>query len=169
MGLSSHQRGYRGATNVWLTPPEILQAVGPFDLDPCAAIDQPWRTAMLQYTEEDDGLTQEWPANALVWCNPPFGPDAAVWLERVADHGNGIALTPARTETRWFVSQVWHRATAVHFLHGRPHFHYPDGTRGRANSGAPICLIAYGEQAYARLAASGLAGTLLRLTSPGGA
>lgn len=154
---------------MWLTPPEIIQAMGPFDLDPCAAVDQPWRTATLQYTEEDDGLTQEWPSGAFVWCNPPFGPDAAIWLERVADHGNGIALTPARTETRWFVSQVWNRATAVLFLHGRPHFHYPDGGRGRANSGAPICLIAYGEQAYARLAAGGLVGTLLRLTNPGGA
>ena len=30
------------------------------------------------------------------------------------------------------------------FLKGRPHFHRVDGTRAPFNSGAPICLVAYG-------------------------
>jgi hypothetical protein len=142
-----------------LTPPEIIKALGPFDLDPCASVDQPWRTADVQYTIEDDGLSQEW--TGLVWCNPPFGPDAEQWLARLADHGDGIALVPARTETRWFVKTVWDKADAILFLHGRPHFHHPDGTRGRANSGAPICLIAYGRTASHRLYESGFKGSLV--------
>jgi hypothetical protein len=158
MSLSSHQKPVRGATDVWLTPPEIINALGPFDLDPCAAVDQPWDTAEKHYTIEDDGLTQHW--HGFVWCNPPFGPEAATWLRRMADHGNGIALVPARTETRWFVSEVWDAADGVLFLHGRPHFHHPDGTRGRANSGAPICLIGYGNHAVARLRSSLLVGSL---------
>ncbi len=159
MSLSAHQRPHRGATDVWLTPPEIIRAVGPFDLDPCAAVDQPWKTADRHYTIEDDGLVQVWTGH--VWVNPPFGPEAEAWLSRLAAHGDGIGLVPARTETRWFVSQVWSRADAVLFLHGRPHFHRPDGTRGKANSGAPICLIAYGERAVASLASCGLPGSLV--------
>ena len=58
--------------------------------------------------------------------------------------GNGVALIPARTETRMFYESVWPAATAVCFLRGRPHFHLPDGTRAPFNSGAPICLVAYG-------------------------
>ena len=164
MTLSSHQSPVRGASDVWLTPPEIIEALGPFHLDPCAAVNQPWRTATEQYTIEDDGLSRQW--RGFVWCNPPFGPDAGRWLDRLAEHGNGIGLCPARTETRWFVRSVWQQASAVLFLHGRPHFHHPDGRRAAANSGAPICLPGYGAEAKRRLADSGLAGTLWSAADP---
>lgn len=157
--LSGHQRPVRGATDVWLTPPEIVEAVGPFDLDPCAALDQPWDTAARHYTVVDDGLTQPW--DGFVWCNPPFGPAAETWLRRLAEHGNGIGLVPARTETRWFVNEVWAKADAILFLHGRPHFHYPDGRRAKANSGAPIVLAGYGDLAVRRLVNCGLPGSLV--------
>lgn len=84
-----------------------------------------------------------------------------MWLARMAEHGSGIALVPARTETRWFVAHVWQVADAILFLHGRPHFHYPNGERGKANSGAPICLVAYGTQAAERLLACALPGSLV--------
>lgn len=156
--LSGHQRGHRGISDVWLTPPHIVDALGPFDLDPCAAPEpRPWATATNHITLPDDGLSAEW--SGFVWCNPPFGPDAEAWLRRMAGHGNGIALVPARTETRWFVETVWKPADAVLFLHGRPHFHRPDGTRGKANSGAPICLIAYGKTAALRLIDADLPGS----------
>lgn len=157
MTLTAHHAPHRGATDVWLTPPEILDAVGPFDLDPCASLDRPWDTAGTHYTVDDDGLAQDW-GNSFVWCNPPFGPDVGVWLGRLAEHGNGVGLCAARTETRWFVDAVWRRADAVLFLTGRPHFHYPDGRRGKANSGVPICLVAYGDVAVDRLSNSGLPG-----------
>jgi hypothetical protein len=156
--MGSHSRPNRGATDVWLTPPSIIEALGPFDLDPCAATGQPWRTAEIQYTVEDDGLAKGW--QGFVWCNPPFS-DAQTWLNRLADYGNGIGLCAARTETRWFVETVWGRADSVLFLHGRPYFHKPDGTRAGANSGVPICLIGYGALAEDRLRTSGLAGSLV--------
>lgn len=165
MTLTSHQRPNRGESDVWLTPPDIIEALGPFDLDPCAAVGQPWPTASVQYTVDDDGLALPW--HGFVWCNPPFGPDAGTWLARLADHGNGIGLCPARTETRWFVAQVWQRASGLLFLHGRPHFHHPDGTRGRANSGAPICLIGYGHEAVRRLSGPAApTGTFVALHRP---
>lgn len=157
----------RGASDVWLTPPHIIDALGPFDLDPCAAPEpRPWPTAARHITLPDDGLAADW-GRSFVWCNPPFGPDAGRWLDRMADHRHGIALVPARTETRWFVRAIWNRATAILFLHGRPHFHHADGTRGYANSGAPICLVAYGPAAAGRLASCGLPGSLVPVPAGG--
>lgn len=157
MTLSSHQRPHHGATDEWLTPPYIIQALGPFDLDPCAAPEpRPWPTADRHITLPDDGLAAPW--GGFVWCNPPFGPKARRWLAKMAEHRNGIALVPARTETRWFIETVWEAADAVLFLYGRPHFYHPDGTRGRSNSGAPICLVAYGPEAADRLRECSLEG-----------
>lgn len=133
----------------WLTPPEILAALGPFDLDPCAPVSPPWPMAAKTYTLQDDGLKQPW--DGFVWCNPPYGREAAAWLARLAEHGNGLALIFARTETEMFFAHVWDKATAVLFIRGRLHFHHVNGTRAAANAGAPSCLVAYGKEAAERL------------------
>lgn len=147
------------ASHVWLTPPEIIEALGPFDLDPCAAPSpRPWPTAARHIELPEDGLAAEW--SGRVWCNPPFGDQTRVWLKRMAEHGNGIALTFARTDTRMFHHWVWLRASAVFFLRGRPKFYRPDGTKAAGNSGGPICLIAYGEANAVAIAESGLPGCI---------
>lgn len=144
MSLSSHQ-STRMKNDEWLTPPEILRALGEFDLDPCApeAWVRPWDTARFHYSKSQDGMEKPW--FGRVWLNPPFGREAVKWLRKLVQHGDGIALIPARTETAMFYECVWDKADAVCFLKGRPHFHYVDGSRAEANSGAPICLVAYGE------------------------
>lgn len=153
MALSSHQSA-RMKNDEWLTPPEILHALGSFDLDPCSPVVRPWATAAMHYTAEDDGLSKQW--HGRVWCNPPFGREAVKWLRRCAEHGNAIALVPARTETAMFYETVWGVADAVCFLRGRPHFHFVDGSRAAFNSGAPIALVAYGEANAETLRASNL-------------
>jgi hypothetical protein len=153
MGLSSHQSA-KMKNDEWLTPPEILRALGTFDLDPCAPIVRPWDTAENHYTVQDDGLNKPW--SGRIWCNPPFGREAVKWLRRMAEHGNGIALIPARTETAMFYETVWGLADAVLFIKGRPHFHFLSGERAPFNSGAPICLISYGESNTDSLICSGL-------------
>ena len=159
--MGSHQSA-RAKTTTWLTPPELIEALGPFDLDPCAAPSpRPWPTAKRHIELPEDGLTADWTGH--VWLNPPYSFEAWRWLDRLADHGDGIGLIFARTETAGFVAQVWQRATAVLFLHGRLHFHYPDGERAPANSGAPSCLVAYGRRAADRLRDSDLAGTFVDL------
>lgn len=40
----------RKGKDEWLTPPEIIKALGPFDLDPCAPINRPWSTVTQHYT-----------------------------------------------------------------------------------------------------------------------
>lgn len=92
-------------TDVWLTPPAIIKALGEFDLDPCASLDRPWDTAKKHYTIEDNGLAQVW--SGRVWCNPPYGPGMAPFLKRMVEHKNGIALIFARTETKAFFDYVW--------------------------------------------------------------
>lgn len=147
----------------WLTPPEILNKLGAFDLDPCAPeLDvRPWGTARMHFTKSMDGLSAVW--HGRVWLNPPFGREAVRWLRKLVAHGNGIALTAARTETAAFFECVWDAADAILFLKGRPHFHYVDGSRAAANSGAPICLIAYGPQNATCLERCGIPGAFLRL------
>lgn len=140
MSLSSHQKN--GGHDEWLTPPGIVKALGEFDLDPCAPEVRPWDLAGKHYSKADDGLSQPW--EGRVWLNPPFGREAVKWLRKMVEHGNGVALVPARTETAMFYECVWDVADAVLFMQGRPHFHYVDGRRAAANSGAPICLVAYG-------------------------
>lgn len=147
-------------SDVWLTPPAILDRLGPFDLDPCAAPEpRPWDTATTHYALPQDGLEMEW--HGRVWLNPPYSREARRWLARLAAHGNGIALIFARTETAWFVEQVWKKATAILFLDGRVTFHRGDGIRAKANAGAPSCLVAYGRTNAFMLATSGLAGSLV--------
>lgn len=153
MSLSAHQSPTM-LNDEWLTPPEILSALGEFELDPCSPICRPWATARHHYSRADDGLTQPW--NGRVWLNPPFGREAIKWLRRLVEHGDGIALIPARTETAMFYECVWSKADAVLFIKGRPHFHHVDGSRAPFNSGAPICLIAYGVRNVTALRASGL-------------
>lgn len=145
------------ATHTWLTPPEIIQALGPFDLDPCAAPSpRPWPTAARHIELPEDGLTANWAGR--VWLNPPYGSHTAAWLERLANHRDGIALVFARTDTHMFRDFVWGRASSIHFIENRPHFYHPDGTKAKGNSGGPLVLIAYDAKNSKAIKDSGIAG-----------
>jgi hypothetical protein len=157
--MKQHQRT-TGKNDEWLTPPEIIAPLGVFDLDPADAVDSPFKTAKASYTSE--GLIKEW--FGRVWLNPPFNRyQRPEWMRRMAEHGNGIMLIPAACETEAFYKYVWNTASGILFLKGRPHFHYIDGSRAKANSGCTICLVAYGEENYQYLLSSDL-GKTIRLT-----
>lgn len=141
-GMGGHQSA-KMLKDEWLTPRNIIEGLGEFDLDPCSPINRPWDTAKKHYHILDDGLNKDW--EGRVWLNPPYGREAVKWLDKLATHGNGIALIFARTETDMFFSQVWDRADAVLFFRGRLYFHHVTGERARANAGAPSVLIAYGK------------------------
>lgn len=161
-GIGGHHRGHIGYTCEWLTPPELLAKLGEFDLDPCSPVRRPSDTAAKHFTIEDDGLAQPW--YGRVWLNPPYGPYTWKWLSRLADHGDGIALIYARTETVQFFASVWDRADAVLFLKGRLNFHLPSGERSERNAGAPSVLVAYGERNVQALEDSGVDGKFIHLT-----
>lgn len=161
MAISAHERKSLQPTSEWLTPPEILKDLGPFDLDPCAPIARPWDTATRHFTINDNGLVMEWAG--LVWLNPPYGSETGKWLKKLAQHGNGIALIFARTETRMFFQHVWPKASAVYFIEGRLFFHCVNGGRSTNNAGAPSVLIAYGPTAVERLRQSKIRGKFIAL------
>lgn len=160
MSMGGHQSAAM-LKDEWLTPPEIIKALAPFDLDPCAPVPniRPWDTARQHYSVLDDGLKRDW--HGRVWCNPPYGREAGKWLARCAHHDNAIALIFARTETTMFVEHVWRKADALLFIHGRLHFHHVDGSRAAANAGAPSVLVAYGRKNAEVLAMCGIKGAFV--------
>lgn len=127
----------------WLTPPKIVEVLGPFDLDPCSPVKRPWSTADKHYTVKDGGLEQEWLGR--VWLNPPYGRETFKWLERLSYHPNGgVALIFARTETIGFHEQIWKKAHSVFFFKGRLKFFKVSGEEGDC-ANAPSCLVSYTE------------------------
>lgn len=156
MTLGSHQQTV-GKSQTWITPQWITEALGPFDLDPCAALPRPWSCASQNFTHR--GLQLPW--HGRVWLNPPFDRyEVAKWVRKLSEHNNGTALLHARTEAEWF-EPVWQKARAILFLADRLYFHYPDGTRAEANSGAPACLIAFGYSDAERLRQSNISGAFV--------
>jgi hypothetical protein len=162
MSRQGFLHGFRSAEakDEWLTPPEIVRALGTFDLDPCSPVNRPWPTALRHLTVEEAGLMHDW--TGRVWLNPPYGDETGVWLRRLADHGNGVALVFARTETAWFFDTVWQRADAVFFFRGRIAFFHVTGEQGDA-AGAPNVLVAYGADNVSAVKASGLNGWTVEL------
>lgn len=143
----------------WLTPPYIFEALGHFDLDPCSPISPPWKIADRNYTVKDNGLIKPW--SGFVWCNPPYGRQTSIWLKKMAEHNNGIALIFARTDTKMFQDYCF-TADAILFLRGRLAFYSVQGKKG-GSAGAPSCLVAYGKEAVERLKNSGLPGKLCEI------
>ena len=163
MSMGGHQSA-RMLKDEWLTPPHILDALGPFDLDPCAPAAPPWATATTRFSLPEDGLSRPW--HGRVWLNPPYGRETAGWMRKMARHAKGTALIFARTEVAFWHQWVWPYATAFLFLRGRLHFHHLDGARASATAGAPSVLIAYGQNDAQRLARSGLSGCFVEHTRP---
>lgn len=164
MNTSFEKQGAHKTTTTWLTPIEIIRSLGEFDLDPCTPPTMPWETAKQHYTEKDNGLVQHW--FGRVWLNPPYGSDImAKFLEKMALHGNGIALTFTRLETKQFHQWVFPYADALFFKRGRIHFLneagiIPSGTNG---PGVGSVFIAYGRSNVFALRDSGMDGKLVLL------
>lgn len=164
-------------SDTWLTPPELVERLGVFNLDPCAAPSpRPWSTAEAHWEwPYVDGLTVPWPENYRVWLNPPYGKCLGLWLGKMAEYcrpvkeggvgGSGIALVFARTETEAWQKWVWPHADSVLFVDGRLHFHLPDGSRAKGSAGSPSALIAYTEVDTEILKKSGIKGALVRVVA----
>ena len=157
-----HERGFEGDTNVWLTPRNILDALGQFDLDPCAAPHpRPWDVAKRHYTLSDgeDGMLLPW--EGRVFCNPPYGPHVGLWMEKMVDHGSGIALIFARVETQVWQRTIWPFASGILFPDRRIAFCRPDGKAG-ATAGAPSALVAFSDEDAENLRTGSITGTFVR-------
>lgn len=149
----SHERPV-GASVEWYTPPELFEKLGArFDLDPASPLagPVPWVPADKFYSPADNGLMQPWEGS--VWLNPPYGPTAPRFMQRMVAHNDGIMLIPARTETRAFQYAAYN-ATLICFLRDRLHYIREDGFQAR--SGFASALLAYGEDHACTVSNAGL-------------
>lgn len=144
-----------GKTDSWITPKYITEALGHFDLDPCACYPMPWYHADLNFYEHMDGLSQEW--KGRVWLNPPFNQYViGEWFKKMSEHKNGLLLCSFAGETKRFKQYVWGKESGILIMDKRPYFHLPDGSRAKANSGQTMCIIAYDKPNLEILKNSGL-------------
>jgi hypothetical protein len=150
----THEPGASGNYE-WYTPAVVFDALGiAFDLDPASPGKDivHWIPAAEHFTREQNGLTAPWAGRA--WLNPPYGKQTGRWLERLARHGNGIALVFARTDTKWFQKYA-PQADAVCFMAGRIAFVNSD-EQASGYPGAGSALLAYGVGSAAAVLRAGL-------------
>jgi len=145
----------------WYTPLHIVDALGPFHLDPASPSNPPNKLAQTTYSLErgEDGLSLPW--FGRVWLNPPYS-NWAPWLKRLKEHDNGIALISARTETRAFFEYIWDGAHSLYFLKGRVKFPNSEGLPG-GSSTAPSVLVSYGAWNGDTLKHCGLPGKFVQI------
>jgi hypothetical protein len=107
----------------------------------------------------EDGLAQEWGANEVIWCNPPFS-DIEPWVAKATDcSATVVMLLPAnRCEQPWWQRYVeWCRdgragwiRIETRFLEGRRSFLYAGETIGNSTSKSPpfgIVIIVWDRRA----------------------
>lgn len=151
----------KAATVEWYTPPYILEALGnDFDLDPCAP-KKDWYTAKKCFTKEDDGLVQDW--KGFVFLNPPYSqPELKLFVKKISEHGNGIALIYSKVGNTMFHEFVWDKAPSIYFLRKRIRFIDINGEEGRSPN-ANNCFVAYGGKADGILKNLSLPGKYIKL------
>jgi len=135
-----------GTSVEWWTPPHIFDALGlDFDLDPAAPIGgAPHVPAERHFSIHNNGLAQPW--EGRIWLNPPYGREAARWVGRLAEHGNGVALVFNRADAAWCQSAL-RAASAACLIAGRLSFIDGTGrTRKGHNAANGSMLLAFGEE-----------------------
>ena len=125
--------------NITLTPLDLISKLGQFDLDPCGL--QFHKTATKIISLPDDGLFENWVGR--VWLNPPYS-NTNPFIEKLSEHGNGIALVLNSTDTVWFQEYGLKKANGMFLLKGRPKFTRMDMTDVSIMRG--VVLFAYGSE-----------------------
>jgi hypothetical protein len=155
----------------WYTPSWIFRALDIlFALDPCSPGAPPSSVPALRHlTKADNGLQADW--RGTVWLNPPFS-SKRPWYQRMVEHGNGIALMPARTETH-DLQDYMNAAQALLFLRGRIYFERGSRPGSNGNGGVTTCppfgivLCAYGDAMAEALLESELLGVRAKVWTSG--
>lgn len=135
------------ASDEWYTPKWLFDALGlMFAIDVCSPADRAHVAVPTEswYTEEDDGLAQEW--KGLCWCNPPYS-DAEPWADKMIEHGDGLLLTHVPMNGEWMLD-VWRACDAFRLFQGMD-FVRPSGDLQRPAWW--LCLAAFGPQSASAL------------------
>lgn len=117
---------FSSETNEWGTPQKFYEKLNDefhFTLDPCSTHEN--HKCNKYYTQEDDGLSQDW-SNEVVFMNPPYGREIKHWIQKAYEESlKGVmvvCLIPARTDTTYWHSYIFGKASEVRFVKGRLKF-----------------------------------------------
>ena len=133
---------FSSKSDLWETPQDLfdrLDAEFHFTLDACALPEN--AKCARYYTPEQDGLSQPW--DGVVWCNPPYGRQVGIWVEKAAlsamQGATVVMLLPARTDTAWYQDYI-DPFVRPRFIRGRLKF-------GGAKNSAPFpsMVVAFGK------------------------
>lgn len=150
MALGSRTKAGNPKNDEFYTPKYIFDRIGiPFDLDVAAPIGGTHVPADRYYTQQDDGLAQEWAG--LIWMNPPFSAPT-LWVDKFITHANGIALLPT-SKAKWF-KRIWEEADCILMVASNFKFDRPDDQR--SDIFMPTVLVGMGVKSCDALRASGL-------------
>lgn len=137
--VTTDPQSHVGNTDIWLTPLELVSRLSDcgFDLDPCGH--EGHITARNIYHPPQDGLKLPW--HGKVYLNPPYS-EAEKWVEKLIEHGYGVALLFARTDNKYFQRMI-RACDSIQFIKGRISFIKPDGTK-KSNAGAASIAFFFG-------------------------
>lgn len=160
--MNKTQRNNVVSSDEWYTPKWVVDELGPFDLDPCAPMSPPYTIAPLSYNKQQDGLSSIWPDGAFVFMNPPYSRTLLrPFVEKLAEHDNGIALLKNQVDNTLFQEVIFPKAKSLLFMRHRIKFLQPDGTTGSPFFGS--VLVAFGHEADTRLRQSSIQGKYIIL------
>lgn len=117
---------FSSKSNEWETPQDLFDALNKefhFTLDPASTHEN--AKCKKHYTAIEDGLKQDW-SGETVFCNPPYGRQLHLWIEKAAKYTEGrdttiVMLIPARTDTKAFHECILGKAE-IRFIKGRLKF-----------------------------------------------
>lgn len=118
---------FSSKTNEWATPQDFFDRLNSefnFELDPCS--DGNNAKCERYFTEEDDGLAQDWAGVAsTVFMNPPYGRAIGDWIRKAYEESRKgatvVALIPSRTDTKYWHEYVM-KAKEIRLVKGRLKF-----------------------------------------------
>lgn len=147
----SHWELSEGLTDDYYTPKPVFSALGDplFDMDVAAAADPSKAFVEARQYISSDSLGLDW--KGFVWCNPPYGTRGSkmVWVSKMVAHGNGLFLTPDRSNADWW-QLAGMQCSAMLTCFDKIKFIRPDlGEMKQPGTGNSI--FAFGEEAVDRL------------------
>lgn len=148
----------------WRTPPEMFDTLNKafhFTLDPAATHDN--YLCDTYFTSEENGLKESW-RNHSVFCNPPYGKDLKLWVEKCQAESlftkTIVLLIPVRTDQTYFHTTILVKCPYICFIKGRIRFLLADGSKG-SSAPFPSMLCVWSEQlSIAQYSALGEFGTI---------
>jgi hypothetical protein len=137
------------------TPQYVIDALGDFDLDPCAGEFTAIGETNWWDGRGEDGLAKEW--FGRVYCNPPFS-QKQKWIEKMINHGNGVLILPERGSAPWFGPLA--KAAGCYFVMGKK----INFVGGPSSNNIGSVLFPFGQTSINEIAASGLPGHFVEVS-----